>query len=55
MVSIEADGTTNEYPSPNAFDYVFFVGLLMSVLSTILVALIRRPAAQRNLQQSNSI
>ncbi|MGC1133568.1 MAG: MFS transporter [Nitrososphaeraceae archaeon] len=57
LVSIEADGTTNEYPSPNAFDYVFLVGLLMSVLSTILVALIRRPAvnAQRNLQQSNSI
>lgn len=55
LVSIEVGGTTNEYPSPNAFDYVFFIGLLMSVLSTILLALMRRPAvkALRNLQESS--
>lgn len=53
LVSIEVGGTTNEYPSPNAFDYVFFIGLLMSVLSTILLALMRRPAvkALRNLRK----
>lgn len=56
LVSIEVGGTTNEYPSPDAFDYVFFVGLLMSFLSTILVASMHRTAvkALRNLQESSS-
>lgn len=56
LVSIDVNGTTSEYPSPNTFSIVLFVGLLMSVLSTILVALMRGPAvkALKNLQESGS-
>jgi hypothetical protein len=39
MVNIEMDGTTSEYPSQAAFNNVFFVGLLISIVATILVAL----------------
>ena len=52
LVSIDVDGTTSEYPSPTTFDIVFLVGLIMSIVSTILVALMRRPAvkALKNLE-----
>jgi MFS family permease len=55
LVSIDVNGTTSEYPSQTAFSSVFLVGLIMSVLSTILVALMHRPAvkALKNLQKSS--
>jgi MFS family permease len=44
LVSIEVEGTSAEYPSPIAFNIVFIAGLALSVASTILVMLMRRPA-----------
>lgn len=46
LVSVEVDGSVGEYPSPNAFNIVFIVGLALSVVSTILVMLMRRNAVK---------
>jgi MFS family permease len=46
LVSIEVEGTSAEYPSPIAFNIVFITGLALSVVSTILVMLMRRPAVK---------
>ncbi len=53
LVTIGVDGTSIEYPSPTSFSFVFLVGLVMSILSTTLVAFMRRPAAKalRDLQK----
>jgi MFS family permease len=46
LVSVEVDGSVGEYPSPNTFNIVFIVGLMLSVVSTILVMLMRRNAVK---------
>jgi MFS family permease len=43
-IPIEVDGTTNQYPSPTAFNIVFIVGLALAIVATILVVLMRGPA-----------
>jgi MFS family permease len=44
LVSIEVEDTSGEYPSPIAFNIVFIAGLALSIVSTVLVMLMRRPA-----------
>lgn len=46
LVSVEVDGSVGEYPSPNAFNIVFIVGLALSVVSTILAMVMRRNAVK---------
>jgi MFS family permease len=46
LIPIEVDGTTNHYPSPTAFNIVFIVGLSLAIVATILVVLMRGPAAK---------
>jgi hypothetical protein len=46
LVSVEVDGSVGEYPSPNAFNIVFIVGLMLSIVATILVTLMRRNAVK---------
>ncbi|MFY9966812.1 MAG: MFS transporter [Nitrososphaeraceae archaeon] len=46
LIPIEVDGTTNQYPSPTAFNIVFIVGLVLAIVATILVTLMRGPAVK---------
>ena len=46
LIPIEVDGTTNQYPSPTAFNIVFIVGLVLATVATILVVLMRGPAVK---------
>jgi hypothetical protein len=46
LIPIEVDGTTNQYPSPTAFNIVFIVGLALAIVATILVVLMRGPAVK---------
>lgn len=46
LIPIDVDGTTSQYPSPTAFNIVFIVGLVLSVVATILVMLMRGPAVK---------
>jgi MFS family permease len=44
LVTIEVEGTSGEYPSPTAFNIVYVVGFALSVATTILAMLMRKPA-----------
>ena len=46
LIPIEVDGTTNQYPSPTAFNIVFIVGLVLATVATILVVVMRGPAVK---------
>jgi MFS family permease len=46
LVSIEVDGSVGQYPSPTAFNIVFIVGLVLSIVATILVMAMRRGAVK---------
>jgi MFS family permease len=55
LVSIEVDGVVGQYPSPTAFNIVLIVGLAMSIVSTILVSLMRRKAVKALSMQARDL